>query len=124
MPLADLKKKIADRSARIGVIGLGYVGLPVAALFAQKGFNVVGIDIKAERVDKINQGISPIEGKEPGLAELIAEVAASGRLKAGTDYDLLKDRDVVLIDVETPVNDAHIPEYYRFERSAQIPGGE
>ena len=50
MPLADLKEKIANRSARIGVIGLGYVGLPVAALFAQKGFNVVGIDIKAERV--------------------------------------------------------------------------
>ena len=112
MPLADLKKKIADCSARIGVIGLGYVGLPVAALFARKGFNVVGIDIKAERVDKINQGISPIEGKEPGLTELIAEVAASGRLKAGTDYGLLNDRDVVLIDVETPVNEAHIPEYH------------
>lgn len=111
MPLADLKKKIADRSARIGVIGLGYVGLPVAALFARKGFDVVGIDIKAERVEKINKGISPIEGKEPGLTELIAEVAASGRLKTATDYGLLMDRDVVLIDVETPVNEAHIPEY-------------
>ncbi len=111
MPLADLKKKITDRSARIGVIGLGYVGLPVAALFARKGFDVVGIDIKSERIDKIKRGISPIEGKEPGLAELIAEVAASGKLNAATDYALLKDRDVVLIDVETPVNDAHIPEY-------------
>ena len=123
MPLADLKKKIADRSARIGVIGLGYVGLPVAALFARKGFNVVGIDIKAERVDKINQGISPIEGKEPGLTELIAEVAASGRLKAGTDYGLLNDRDVVLIDVETPVNEAHIPEYHALKEALKSLAG-
>lgn len=111
MSLADLKKKITDRSARIGVIGLGYVGLPVAALFARKGFDVVGIDIKPERIDKINRGVSPIEGKEPGLAELISEVAASGKLKTATDYAILKNRDVVLIDVETPVNEAHIPEY-------------
>ncbi|MDP2964618.1 MAG: nucleotide sugar dehydrogenase [Pelolinea sp.] len=117
MPLADLKQQIADRSARIGVIGLGYVGLPVAALFAQKGFDVVGIDINDERVEKINQGISPIEGKEPGLAELIAEVVASGKLKAATDYSFLKDRDVVLIDVETPVNDEHIPEYHALKEA-------
>lgn len=123
MPLSDLKKKVVDRSARIGVIGLGYVGLPVAALFARKGFNVIGIDIKAERVDKINQGISPIEGKEPGLIELIAEVSASSRLKAGTDYGLLKDRDVVLIDVETPVNDAHVPEYFALKEALKSLGG-
>ncbi len=108
---ADLKAKISDRSARIGVIGLGYVGLPVAALFAQKGYDVIGVDIKAERVDKINQGISPIEGKEPGLSELLREVADSGKLRATTDYQALADRDVVLIDVETPVNDQHVPEY-------------
>jgi UDP-N-acetyl-D-mannosaminuronic acid dehydrogenase len=112
MPLSDLKQQIACRSARIGVIGLGYVGLPVAALFAQKGFDVIGIDIKAERVGKINQGISPIEGNEPGLAELIMEVVGSGKLKAATDYSFLKDRDIVLIDVETPVNEEHIPEYH------------
>lgn len=111
MPAADLKTKISDRSARIGVIGLGYVGLPVAALFAQKGFDVVGVDIKAERVGKINQGISPIEGREPGLTELLHEVVDSGKFKATTDYQTLADRDVVLIDVETPVNEEHIPEY-------------
>jgi UDP-N-acetyl-D-mannosaminuronic acid dehydrogenase len=117
MPLADLKQQIASHSARIGVIGLGYVGLPVAALFAQKGFDVIGIDIKAERVDKINQGISPIEGNEPGLAELITEVVGSGKLKAATDYSILKDRDVVLIDVETPVNEEHIPEYHALKEA-------
>jgi UDP-N-acetyl-D-mannosaminuronic acid dehydrogenase len=122
MPLVDLKKKIADRSARIGVIGLGYVGLPVAALFARKGFNVVGIDIKAERVERINQGISPIEGKEPGLTELIAEVAASKRLNSGTAYSLLHDCDIVLIDVETPVNDAHIAEYHALKAALKSLG--
>ena len=111
MTLADIKQKISDKSAKIGVIGLGYVGLPVASLFAKKGFDVVGIDIKVRRVDKVNQGISPIEGKEPGLAELMAEVVTLGKLRASTEYDLLKDRDIVLIDVETPVNNEHLPEY-------------
>ncbi|MDP2991596.1 MAG: nucleotide sugar dehydrogenase [Kiritimatiellota bacterium] len=123
MPLADLKQQIAGRSARIGVIGLGYVGLPVAALFAQKGFDVVGIDIKAERVEKITQGISPIEGKEPGLAELISEVVNSGKLKTAIDYSCLKDRDVVLIDVETPVNDEHIPEYHALKEALKSLAG-
>ena len=107
----ELQKKIEDHSARLAVIGLGYVGLPVAALFAQRGFNVTGVDVKAERVDRINQGISPIEGDEPGLSELIAGVVKSDKLHATTDYDELKDVDVVLVDVETPVNHAHIPEY-------------
>ena len=111
MPESELQKNIDDHSANLAVIGLGYVGLPVAALFAQRGFSVTGVDVKAERVERINQGISPIEGDEPGLAELIAEVVKSGKLRATTDYNELKDVDVVLVDVETPVNHAHIPEY-------------
>ena len=111
MPLFDLRKKIENRSAKLAVIGLGYVGLPVAALFAKKSFRVVGVDIKQDRVDLINSGISPIEGKEPGLAELISEVVESGTFHATTDYKELSDADVVLIDVETPVNADHIPEY-------------
>jgi UDP-N-acetyl-D-mannosaminuronic acid dehydrogenase len=117
MTLAEIKQKISEGSARIGVIGLGYVGLSVAALFARKGFNVVGIDIKKERVEKINSGISPIDGKEPGLPELIEEVTASGKLKAATDYSLLKDREIILIDVETPVNDDHVPEYHALKKA-------
>jgi UDP-N-acetyl-D-mannosaminuronic acid dehydrogenase len=111
MPLSDLREKIEDRSANLAVIGLGYVGLPAAALFAKKGFKVVGVDIKQDRVDLINSGISPIKGKEPGLAELISGVVESGAFHATTDYKELSDADVVLIDVETPVNADHIPEY-------------
>lgn len=109
--LAELKLKLETGQAVVGVIGLGYVGLPVACAFAQAGFYVVGADIDAERVALIQQGVSPIEGDEPGLAELLAEAIASGRLAATTDYQQLAAADVVLIDVETPVDDDHIPRY-------------
>jgi len=112
LTLPSLHAKITDRSAKLAVIGLGYVGLPVAALFAQKGFSVTGVDIKQSRIDLINQGLSPIEGKEPGLAELITSVVESGNLIATTDYQVLAEADIIMIDVETPVNDDHVPEYH------------
>ncbi|MGC9521712.1 MAG: nucleotide sugar dehydrogenase [Anaerolineae bacterium] len=111
MSLTDLRQAIATKQARIGVVGLGYVGLPLASLFAQAGFDVLGVDVKPERVDRINAGRSPIEGKEPGLAELLAEVVASGRLRATVDHAELRDRDVVTVNVETPVDEQHIPQY-------------
>ncbi len=107
----ELRKNIENKTVKIAVIGLGYVGLPVAALFADSGFNVLGIELRTDRVDKINNGICPIEGEEPGLAELISKVAATGRLHATTNYDDVKDCDLILIDVETPVDDQNIPRY-------------
>jgi UDP-N-acetyl-D-mannosaminuronic acid dehydrogenase len=71
----------------------------------------VGVDIKQDRVDLINTGRSPIEGKEPGLDELIHDVIENGSFHATTNYEELGDADVALIDVETPVNTNHIPEY-------------
>ena len=109
--LTELKQKLETGQAVIGVIGLGYVGLPVACSFAQAGFRVVGVDIDAGRVAVIQQGVSPIEGEEPGLADLLAAVTVSGRLLATSDYQQLAQADVVLIDVETPVDDDHIPQY-------------
>jgi UDP-N-acetyl-D-mannosaminuronic acid dehydrogenase len=111
MYLETQLKKINNRSTRMGVIGLGYVGLPVAAMFAMVGYDVVGIDINQRRMDVINEGRSPIEGFEPGLDELVSAAVVSGRLRASADYELLRDRDVILIDVETPVDDQHIPRY-------------
>jgi UDP-N-acetyl-D-mannosaminuronic acid dehydrogenase len=72
---------------------------------------VIGVDIKSERVGLINAGFSPIEGNEPGLAEMLAEAVRSGRLCATTEYAALRDADVVLIDVETPVDRNHKPRY-------------
>lgn len=111
MTLLELKEKITDRSASLAVIGLGYVGLPVAAMFADAGFSVTGVELKTERVAKINAGISPIEGDEPGLEDLLSAVTKTGRLRATGNYNDLSDCDVVLIDVETPVDEHHTPRY-------------
>jgi UDP-N-acetyl-D-mannosaminuronic acid dehydrogenase len=111
MFLLELKKRIETNKARLAVIGLGYVGLPVAASFAHAGFDVLGIDLIQERIAKINLGLNPIEGDEPGLADLLKSVTSSGRLQAASDYRLLSDRDVILIAVETPVDADHKPRY-------------
>lgn len=122
MSLAELARKIEKRQATIGVIGLGYVGLSVACVFAEAGFRVCGVDIREDHVGVINAGINPIEGEEPGLAELLAKVVGMGRLRATTDYDDLAQADVVLIAVETPVNDQHQPEYTALEAACRSLG--
>ncbi|HVO77448.1 MAG TPA: NAD(P)-binding domain-containing protein, partial [Methanomassiliicoccales archaeon] len=66
--------------SRLAVVGLGYVGLPLACALADKGNAVIGVDIDAKRVKKINGGRSPMVGKEPGLDELLAKVVRDGRL--------------------------------------------
>jgi UDP-N-acetyl-D-mannosaminuronic acid dehydrogenase len=111
MLLSELQDKIEQKTAVIGVIGLGYVGLPVAVMFADVGFAVMGVDIKPERVAVINAGQNPIEGEEPGLAELLARVVGNGRFHATANYAELARADIILIDVETPVDDNHIPQY-------------
>ncbi len=121
--LAELRQKLEKKEARLAVIGMGYVGLPVAAMFADVGFNVQGVEIRPERVEKINAGICPIEGEEPGLAVLLAKVVASGHLHATEDYNDLRDRDVVLIDVETPVDEQNIPRYEALRASLKSLGG-
>jgi len=111
MSLAELRKRLEQKEARLAIIGLGYVGLPVAAMLAEVGFDVLGVELRPERVEKINAGICPIEGAEPGLADLMAAAIRSGKLRATTDYTDLKDRDVILIDVETPVDEKNEPRY-------------
>ncbi len=112
MTIQTLHQKIKDGTAALGVIGLGYVGLPAACMFAGAGFGVTGLDIKPERVDLINRGQSPIEGDEPGLAELLTKVVTAGKFRATTDYAALREADIVLIVVETPVDEAdHKPRY-------------
>lgn len=111
MSIQTLAQKIASRNCVLAVVGLGYVGLPVACEFARAGFQVIGLDIKPERVDKINAGINPIEGVEPGLAELLREVTSSGQLIATTEYAQLRNADVITINVETPVANDHKPRY-------------
>ncbi|MFZ5919288.1 MAG: nucleotide sugar dehydrogenase [Chloroflexota bacterium] len=108
----QLLQAIENKTARVVVLGLGYVGLPVACLFAEAGFPVVGIRRNQQKVEMINRGECPIEGKEPGLAELLRRTVATGRLTATTDYTTCRQAQVVLIAVETPVDpDSKKPAY-------------
>lgn len=120
--LNDLKQKINQRKAKLAVIGLGYVGLPVAAMLADAGFDVIGVEIKTDRVEKINASILPMEGHEPGMQELLSKVISGGKLIATPLYDDLADRDVILIDVETPVNRLNIPQYEALRSSLESLG--
>lgn len=112
MNLEELTKKISKRTAKLAVIGLGYVGLPLAATLADTGFDVLGIDVKPDRVEIINQGKNPIGGIEPGLDELLSRNVLSTKLRATTDYSELTNRDIIFINVETPVGEDHKPDYH------------
>lgn len=110
--LDQLLTRIENKSAVIAVIGLGYVGLPVACMFARAGFDTIGVDVVSERVATINAGQNPIQGIEPGLSELLAEVVGSGKLRCTTSPDSLARADAILISVQTPIEeDDHRPKY-------------
>ncbi len=107
----EILSAIRTRSIRVAVIGLGYVGLPVACMLARVGFRVVGIERSAEKVDQVNRGACPIQGDEPGLAELLAEAVGSGKLRATGDYAACRETRAILIAVETPVGSDNRPAY-------------
>ncbi|MFW9809085.1 MAG: nucleotide sugar dehydrogenase [Candidatus Thorarchaeota archaeon] len=110
----------------IVVVGMGYVGIPCAALLADVPDNrVVGLQRRSKRsgwkIEHLNAGKSPFEGDEPGLDELIAKVVEKGSFRVTDDVDVLKDADIILIDVQTPTDENHIPQYNSLrEVSAQI----
>ena len=87
---------------KIVVVGLGYVGIPVACEFADHGFDVVGIDSYRWKVDWINEGKSPIKGKEPFLSEMLKKAVHEKKLKATQDFAACKDADAVIVCVQTP----------------------
>lgn len=105
MILNELKKKAQEGTLRVGVVGLGYVGLPLAVQFAVKGISVTGIDITQGKVDLINRGenyILDVNDKE------LADSVKSGKLKATTDYSVIKDLDAISICVPTPLRKTEI----------------
>lgn len=111
--LNNLSASINEKSATIAVIGLGYVGLPVACMFAREGFRTIGVDVKTKRIAKISSGENPILGIEPGLTELISDVVDNGQLICTTSYELLKKADIILISVQTPIEaSTHRPKYH------------
>jgi UDP-N-acetyl-D-glucosamine dehydrogenase len=103
---AELKNKIESRQARIGVIGLGYVGLPLALLYTEQKFQVKGFDIDQRKVDTLNAGgsyIFRITREEIGAAK-------AGGLTATSDYSQITQMDAIIICVPTPLNEYHEPD--------------
>ncbi|MFZ2385981.1 MAG: nucleotide sugar dehydrogenase [Candidatus Omnitrophota bacterium] len=102
-----LKRKIAKKEAVVAVIGLGYVGLPLAAEFAVKGFKVTGIDLDAGRVARLKKNTSYIADVPH---KVISRVTGRGLLRASTDFSLLSGADVILICVPTPLKRKYHPD--------------
>jgi UDP-N-acetyl-D-mannosaminuronic acid dehydrogenase len=102
--MENLAEGIRQKTATVAVIGLGYVGLPVACTLAHAGFRVLGIERDPTKAADISEGLCPIGGAEPGLVDLLAEVLDAGRLKVSTDHQDCRQADVILIAVETPVD--------------------
>ncbi len=103
----NLEMKIRDHSARVGVIGLGYVGLPLAVEFAKAGFNVTGIDVQESKVSRVNAGDSYVQ--DVPSAELAALVE-DGRLRATTDFADIAGLDTINIAVPTPLRKTKDPD--------------
>lgn len=93
--------RIADRSAVYGVVGLGYVGLPLAVEMAKEGFKVIGFEVSQEKTDLVNAGTSYIPDVP---SEEVAELVAAGLLVATTDFSRAAEADVIAIAVPTPLN--------------------
>jgi UDP-N-acetyl-D-glucosamine dehydrogenase len=102
-----LLNSLRDHSARIGILGLGYVGLPLAAAFGEAGFQIIGIDPDPRKVNSLNKGESYIQDVPD---KLIARLLKTGKLSATTDFSALRDCDAVSICVPTPLRKTGDPD--------------
>jgi UDP-N-acetyl-D-glucosamine dehydrogenase len=103
----DLMQKVKERKAKISIIGIGYVGFPLAVEFASAGFSVVGIDLNESKVNVINHGGSHIPDIDPAV---VSPLVRDGLLKATTEFDVLADADLISICVPTPLNKTKNPD--------------
>ncbi len=102
-----LKGKIESKTARVGIVGLGYVGLPLAVEFAKAGFHVTGIDLQQSRVDHLMKGESYIQDV-PGSE--VTQLVNAGRFDATTDFSVVRDLDTINICVPTPLRKTKDPD--------------
>jgi len=112
----SLYEKIVSKQAVVGVIGMGYVGLPLAVEKARAGYKVIGFDIQSKRVEMINNGINYISDVDE---EEFRELVMAGRLRATTEFDELKDCDVISICVPTPLDRFKQPDLSYIVNSAR-----
>jgi len=105
--ISEFKQKIRRKKLKIAVVGLGYVGLPLACEFAKKGFSVYGIEVDKDRLRLLKQNKSYISDVS---AQAINKVIKSGKLKPSSDFRFIKDVDVVLVCVPTPLKRGYQPD--------------
>lgn len=118
-----LVEKIKRRKAHISVIGLGHVGLPTAAIFADAGFDVVGVDLKREIVESVSSEKSPV--KEPGLNALVKKVVRNGKLRTTTDAQwAMRKADIAMICVMTPLTEDKKPNQMYLKKACEDVAGE
>ncbi|AWM87488.1 nucleotide sugar dehydrogenase [Microvirga sp. 17 mud 1-3] len=114
--VAGLIANVKARKARIGIVGLGYVGIPLALTAAKAGFTVLGFDIDAPRVDQLNRGESFIKHIP---AELIGAAVREGKFEATADFERLSEPDAILIAVPTPLTKHREPDLSYVENTAR-----
>lgn len=102
----ELKQKFESRKARIGVVGMGYVGLPLAILFSGEGFQVTGFDIDEKKISTLNSGGSYIVRIEPAVIQTMQRQG----FRATSDYQQISAMDAVIICVPTPLDEYHQPD--------------
>ena len=102
-----LRQKIIDKTAKLGVVGMGYVGLPLGVEFAASGLEVVGFEVDTAKADSLNRGESYIEDIS---SEQLKPLVESGVFSATTDFDALSDMDVISICVPTPLSKTRDPD--------------
>jgi len=114
----ELKEKIEKKQAVVGVIGLGYVGLPLAIAIGEAGFSVIGIDIDKEKIKQLRMGKSYLEDVK---GEAIKNLIKKGILKVYSDYQKIKDCDIINIAVPTPFTSTKDPDIsYIIEAGKEI----
>jgi UDP-N-acetyl-D-glucosamine dehydrogenase len=114
--MTSLQDKISNRTAHVAVIGLGYVGLPLATAFAKAGFRITGVDVNQCKVDIINAGQSHIPDVPDGD---VAPFILSGQLTATSDYDELREADAAFICVPTPYDAQRAPDLSFIEDASE-----
>src|ERR1700689_4777080 len=102
-----LEEKIRSRRARVGIVGLGYVGLPLAVEFAKAGFPVTGIDVNTQKVERVNAGDSYIGDIS---REALSALVKDGKLRATTDFSVVRELDTINICVPTPLRKTKDPD--------------
>ena len=102
-----LKEKIASKTARVGIVGLGYVGLPLAVEFGRAGFSVTGIDVQAAKVDQLNRGTSYIQDVPDSLFTPLVD---GKKFTATTDFSIIRELDTINICVPTPLRKTKDPD--------------